>query len=607
MEAGVDVVSAYPGTPSTEIGEAIASIAEKLGIYFDWAANEKVATEIAVAASWSGLRSLTMMKHVGVNVAADTLFTLTYSGVRGGMVVVAADDPQAHSSQNEQDSRHYALAAEMPMLEPSTPQEAKDFVKRAFDLSEEFRLPFLIRSTTRLSHQRGMVLLGEVLPNRKKGRFVEDEPYRYIQVGRIAIRHHKELNDKIERIRREVSEGEDVNMLEGEGSSVGVVASGVCYAHAVEAIRKLGIKVKVMKMGMSYPFPEEKFSEFVRDLDTLIVVEEPDSFVELHARAVAKEVNPSLRIVGKKSGHFPSVGEYSLGLVIKGMATALGLNYKVPDTEIMDKVSSRAPPRNPTLCPGCPHRSTGYALKRVLGGKDAVILGDIGCYALLFEKPFSLAKVSHAMGCSIGFANGFSISTDQPVVALIGDSTFFHAGVPALLDAVHHNRRMVVIILDNRITAMTGHQPHPGVSYTATGTPAKAIDIEKFVRGMGVEDVYVVDPYDHEKMEAVLRECLNKEGLSVIIARRECALLTVRRVRRSKGRIVSYRVDPEKCRHCRVCITMFGCPALKDTGEKVEIDPSICFGCGACASVCPFEAILPTEGGLNWLRDGLGV
>jgi indolepyruvate ferredoxin oxidoreductase alpha subunit len=606
IEAGLDVASAYPGTPSTEIGEAISSVAEKLGIYFDWAINEKVAAEIAIAASWSGLRSLTMMKHVGMNVAADAIFTLTYAGVVGGMVIVAADDPQAHSSQNEQDSRHFSIAAKIPTLEPSNSQEAKDFTKVAYDISEKYKLPIMIRTTTRISHQRGIVELGEIQERRKKGFFKPDEPDRYLQVGNIAVRHHKELVEKLKKIEEEVSEKEYFNRIIGDESDYGIIASGVSYSYAAEALRRFNLNIKILKIGMSYPFPRKMVSEFLKSCKKVVVVEESDPIMESYVKMIAKDANPSVEIYGRETGHLPWSGEYRPGIVIEAIRKAFGIDLSLPAINpIAAEISKKAPARSPTLCPACPHRSTGYATRRAVKA-DSIVLGDIGCYALLFQKPFSLAKVSHAMGSSFGFANGFSIATEQPVVAFIGDSTFFHAGIPALVEAAHHNRKAVFMILDNRITAMTGHQPHPGVNYTATGRPAKEIDLEKLVRSIGIEHVEVIDPFDHKRMEKAVRDSLNREGVSVIIARRECALLTVRKLRQ-KGKIVPYRVDPEKCTYCRVCINTFACPAFVDTGEKVRIDPAVCFGCGACVTVCPYNAIVPSEGSVNWFKEGIGV
>ncbi len=609
LEGGLNVAAAYPGTPSTEIGEALSKVAKKVGIYFEWSANEKVATEVAMAAAWSGLRSLTMMKHVGFNVASDAIFTLAYAGVVGGMVIVSADDPHAHSSQNEQDNRHYAESVGLPMLEPYGPQEAKEFTRMAFDLSEKYKIPFLIRTTTRVSHQRAPVKLGRITASGKKGEFIPPEPDRYLQVGAIARKHHKELLEKLDRIKEEIAAKDPFLQLYGDkDSDFGIITSGVSFAYTMEALRLTGIKAKVLKLGMTFPLPEGRIGDFLSGLSTVLIVEELDPYLEVRVKAIAKDYAPDVEILGKLTGHMPRVWEYKVRTVLEGLSKALGIKYPVNFPEI-DKRSSRVlkrvPPRPPVLCPACPHRSTGYALRRAAG--RAYFVGDIGCYALLFQKPFRVEQVTHAMGTSIGLANGLNIATENNVVALIGDSTFFHAGIPALINAVHNKRKMTVIIMDNRTTAMTGHQPHPGTEVDAMGQQAEAVDIEKVVRSIGVDFVKVVDPYDHKATEKAIREALKHDGVSVVIAKRECALLTVARLRREGRKIVPYRVDPEKCTYCRVCLNTFACPAFVDTGKLVEIDPTVCFGCGACVQVCPYDAIVPQEGSLNWRDEKIGV
>ncbi|HDI73534.1 MAG TPA: indolepyruvate ferredoxin oxidoreductase subunit alpha [Candidatus Korarchaeota archaeon] len=607
LEAGLNVAAAYPGTPSTEIGEALSRVANKVGIYFEWSANEKVAAEVAMGAAWSGLRSLTMMKHVGFNVASDAIFTLTYAGVTGAMVIVSADDPHAHSSQNEQDNRHYSEAAGLPMLEPSNPQEAKDFTKEAFKISDRFKIPVLVRTTTRISHQRAPVELGEITAGPGKGEFIPPEPDRYLQVGAIARKHHAELLRKLKEIQMDLAPS--YSRLEGPpDAEFGVITSGVSYAHAKEALKLVNVDAKILKLGMTYPLPEKVIGEFLSSINTVLVVEELDPYLEQRIKAIAKDYAPDVEILGKMTGHMPRVGEYTMRTVLEGLSKAIGVAPPVDFAEIdrrSSKVLERVPPRPPILCPACPHRSTGYALRRAAG--SAAFMGDIGCYALLFQKPFRVEHVTHAMGSSIGLANGIDIATDKDVVALIGDSTFFHAGIPALINAVHNKRKMVVMIMDNRTTAMTGHQPHPGTEVNAMGEQAPAIDIERIVRGIGVDYVQVIDPYDHAGTEKAIREALKRDGVSVIITRRECALLTVGRLRREGKKIVPYRVNPEKCTYCRVCINTFACPAFVDTGSSIEIDPAVCFGCGACVPVCPYGAFEPQEGSLNWREQKIGV
>ncbi len=608
LEAGLDVAAAYPGTPSTEIGDTLGSIAKQVGVYFEWSTNEKVAVEVATAAAWSGLRALVSMKHVGLNVASDALFTLAYAGTKGGLVVVNAGDPSAHSSQNEQDNRYYAIAMGLPMLEPSNSQEAKDYTKEAFELSERYETPFILRTTTRVSHSRGPVLLGEIRKGRGRGSFKPERFDQYLQVGAIARKHHKILLDKLERIEKDLGKDSRFFKLEGEeNSSLGIITSGISYSYAWEAIKLLGLRAKLLKLGLTFPFPKEVVSDFIDGLDTLIVVEELEPFLETQVTALAKDCAPELNIKGKLTGHFPRVAEYTPKIVVKALAAITGTPLPLDFEKIEKRAKSvleRLPSRPPVLCPACPHRATGYSLRRATSGKSTIYVGDIGCYALLFQKPFEVEHITHAMGSSVGFANGFSLATDQPVVALIGDSTFFHAGIPALINAVHNKHTFVAIILDNRITAMTGHQSHPGVPIDAMGEEAPMIDIGGLIRSIGVEFVKEIDPYNFKEMESALREALNRKGLSVIIAKRECALLTVRRKRRKGEKIVPYRVNPEKCTHCLVCINTYACPAFTDTGEKMMIDPSICFGCGSCVSICPFGAIEPSEGAKPWLEEG---
>ncbi|MEM0268823.1 MAG: indolepyruvate ferredoxin oxidoreductase subunit alpha [Candidatus Korarchaeum sp.] len=606
LEGGLNVAAAYPGTPSTEIGEALSVAAKKLGIYFEWSSNEKVAAEVAIGAAWSGLRSMTMMKHVGFNVAADAIFTLTYAGLTGAMVIVSADDPHCHSSQNEQDNRHYSEAAGLPMLEPSNVQEAKDFTKEAMELSYRYKIPFMVRTTTRVNHQRGPVKLGEITAKPSVGTFEPPEPDRYLQVGAIARKHHIELLKKLRDI-QEIS-GNYARIEGPQDAEIGIVTSGVSYAHVKDALRLSGLEARVLKLGMTFPLPERTIGDFLRSVNTAFIVEELDPFLELRIRAIAKDHAPDLEILGKLTGHMPQFHEYTVRTVLEGLSKAFGVKSPIDFAEIDRRslsIASKVPPRPPILCPACPHRSAGYALRRAAG--RAVFMGDIGCYALLFQPPFKVEHVTHAMGSSIGIANGVSLSTHQDVIALIGDSTFFHAGIPALINAVHNRRKMTVVIMDNRTTAMTGHQSHPGVPYDAIGREAPSVDLEALVKAIGANYVKVVDPFDHKETEKAFREALKSEGVSVVITRRECALLTVRNLRAQGRRIIPYKVNPERCTYCRVCINTFACPAFIDKGSSVEIDPAVCFGCGACVQICPYEAIEPQDGSLNWKEEGLGV
>jgi len=607
IEAGLDVAAAYPGTPSTEIGETLSTIAKQVGLYFEWSTNEKVAAEVVIAAAWSGLRAMTSMKHVGLNVASDALFTLAYAGTKGGLVIVNAGDPSAHSSQNEQDNRYYAVSMGLPMLEPYNSQEAKDYTKEAFELSERYGIPFIVRTTTRVSHSRGPVLLGEIKEGRGKGNFKPERFDQYLQVGAIARKNHKILLEKLERIEKEAGKDQKFFKLEGdESSSLGIITSGISYSYAWEALKRLELKVRLLKLGLTFPFPKDIVSDFIKELETLIVIEELEPFLEMQAKALAKDCAPELKILGKLTGHFPRVAEYTPRIVVEVLAKITSKTSPLNIQEIERRSKSafeKVPSRPPVLCPACPHRATGYSVRRATSGRPTIYVGDIGCYALLFQKPFEVEHITHAMGSSLGFSNGFSLATDQPVVTLIGDSTFFHAGIPALINAVHNKHSFVAIILDNRITAMTGHQSHPGVPIDAMGEEAPMIDIGKLVRSMGIEYVKEIDPYNFKEMERAIREALDRKDLSVIIAKRECALLTIRDKRKKGERIIPYQVDPEKCTHCLVCINTYACPAFKDMGERMEIDPSVCFGCGSCVPICPFGAIEPGKGAKPWYEE----
>ena len=606
LEAGLSVAASYPGTPSTEIGDTLAFVAKEAGVYFEWSVNEKVATEVVAAASWSGLRAMTSMKHVGLNVASDALFTLAYAGAKGGLVVVTAGDPSAHSSQSEQDNRYYATVANLPMLEPATAQEAKDFTKMAFELSERYSLPFLVGLTTRVSHCRGPVRLEELKKGVKKGEFKPDSWDQYIQVGPMAVKHHKELLDKMRRIEDEQGGNPKLNFIEGpDEADLGIVASGISYTYAYEAVKALGVTAKMLKLGLVNPFPKELVGGFLKDIQKVIMIEELEPFLEVQVKAAANNHSSAVEVFGKLTGHFPRIAEYNPRVVMGGLAEITGKELPV-DIKGQEgrarSVVQAVPPRPPVLCPACPHRATGYIVRRATAG-SAIYVGDVGCYTLLLQKPFQVQDISHAMGSSIGFAGGFSVSTDQPVVAMIGDSTFFHAGIPALLNAVHNKHKLTVVIMDNRTTAMTGHQSHPGVPIDAMGDEAPEIGIKGLVEAIGVEFVEGVDPYRFDRLEETMRRALSFDGVSVVIARRECALLTVRRRRNRGEAIIPYRVDPERCTHCLTCINTYACPAFVDEGDKVSIDPSICFGCGSCATICPFEAIEPTEGARPWLEE----
>ena len=583
IEAGVAIATTYPGTPSSEIGNTLFRIAKDAGMYFEFSVNEKVATEIAVAAAASEVRAMAFMKHVGLNVAADAFMTAATVGVRGGMVLISADDPSCHSSQNEQDNRYYAYLANVPMLEPATPQEAKDMVVYGFDLSENLQLPVLIRTTTRVNHVRGVVTYGPKKPIKKIGRF-EKDPERFVTVPATARRRHPVQLKSMEEARR-ISEASEYNKIMGTGE-YGVITSGAAYNYVMEVVEEKKLNISVLKLGMTHPVPRELIASFMKDKKAVIVVEELEPYLEKEAHVAAKQHNLTIPIYGKYTGHFPRLFEYDVDIVGRGICKALGLNYNPENLSLNVNV----PPRPPVLCPGCPHRSAYYAAKQVFGKDEVIYSMDIGCYTLGVQPPLLTADYLICMGSSVGAAGGFAKATGKTVIAVIGDSTFFHAGIPGLVNALYNKHKFIYLILDNRTTAMTGHQPNPGMGITGMGETSPEISIEGIVRGVGIEFVRTVDPHDLETMKQAFKDAKEHDGVAVIIAKRPCALLEVRE-KRKKGTMQRFTVNQEKCRQCYICTDKFSCPAIYKKDGKVYISEILCSGCGVCMQVCPFKAI----------------
>ena len=558
-EAGCRVVSSYPGTPSTEITEFAAKYDE---IYCEWAPNEKVAAEVAFGASLAGARAACCMKHVGLNVAADPLFTLSYTGVNGGLVFCVADDPGMHSSQNEQDSRHYAVSAKVPMVEPSDSVEAKEFIKAAFELSEKFDTPVIFRTCTRIAHcqcaveeeERADVPLKEYVKN----------PQKYIMAPANAIRRHPFVEERMKAL-TEYAETTALNRVEeGADRSFGVITSGTCYEYVKEV---LGDSVPVLKLGLVNPLPVKLIKDFAASCEKVIVIEELDPVIEDHCKTIGVDVE------GKSL--FPMVGEFSQTVVRR----ALGLEDKefIPAPEDV-------PVRPPVMCAGCPHRGLFY----VLAKNKYTVLGDIGCYTLGSAAPLFAIDSVLCMGASVSGIHGFNKATggerEGKTVAVIGDSTFMHSGMTGLANVAYNATNSTVIILDNSITGMTGHQQNPTTGYNIKGDPATKIDLEALCRALGIERVRVVDPYDLKETERAVKEETAFEGPSVIISRRPCALL---KYVKHPGAI---SVDPERCRTCRACMRI-GCPAISIKDGKAKIDATLCTGCGVCRQLCAFGAI----------------
>jgi len=559
-EAGAVVGVGYPGTPSTETLQYFSALPD---VYAEWAPNEKVALEVAAGVSLAGGRVLVTMKHVGLNVAADPFFTLAYTGVRGGLVLLVADDPGMHSSQNEQDSRNYAAFARVPLLEPSDSAEALEFTRLAFDLSEANDIPVVVRSTVRVSHAKSLVTMGDREVLEPPAEYKTD-PAKWVMMPAMAKARRLNLDKRIESL-REFAETTGFNRAEYRGSSVGIVCSGVCYEHVREAAPELS----TLKLGLTFPLPEKLLSEFFSAVETVHVVEEADGYLTRSLKALGLTVQP----LG-----IPTAGEISPGMI----RTALG----EPEPELREADTS-LPPRPPLMCPGCPHRPVFDALRKA----RAVVTGDIGCYTLGALRPLSAMDTCVDMGASIGMAHGAALVgsiTDRPVVAVIGDSTFAHSGITGLMNTVYNGGTGTVLILDNRITAMTGHQGNPMNGITLQKRPAREVDLESLVRALGVPRVRVEDPHNLTTVKNAIAEETASEELSVIIFRAPCALLV-----KDKGD--PYGVDDESCSKCGACIKL-GCPAIgKDQlTSRAFIDVSLCVGCAQCVQVCKYDAIIHT-------------
>jgi len=590
LEAGVAIATTYPGTPASEIGDALARVAKDAGIYFEYSANEMVATEFAMGAAASGVRALVSMKHVGLNVAADALMTFAYTGTRGGFVLVTADDPSCHSSQNEQDNRYYAMLAGIPLLEPSSPQECYEMTKEAFDLSERLELPVIVRTTTRISHVRGPVMVGNIVQGVKKKEFVKD-PARFVTVPAVARVRHRVLLEHLKEAEA-LAEDSRLNRLERlkGGGSVGIITSSAAFNYAMDASAELGLSVDVLKLGFSHPVPKEMVARFVRDHERIVVVEELEPILENAVRAVAQHSSLKTKIVGKADGVFPRFHEFDQAIVAAGLRIALSLDEKVGAEP--PAPTQELPQRPPVLCAGCPHSATYFAVNKATNRK-AIFASDIGCYTLGMSPPYEAADFLVCMGSSVGSAGGLAKVNDQPVIAFIGDSTFFHAGIPGLINAVHNGHRFLLMILDNRTTAMTGHQPHPGSERGPECCEITAVSIEEVVKGCGVRWLKVVDPYEVKTTIEAVKEALEQPGVSVIIARRECALIAKRDV---LGAVDKKRfIDQEVCKKCRTCVDKFQCPAISSIDKVQTIDGALCAGCGVCEQVCPYKAIKEVE------------
>lgn len=583
LEAGVRVVAAYPGTPSSEIVDRFYQLGPEAGVYVEYSVNEKVSVEVASAAAVSGVRSLCAMKHVGLNVAADAFMTLAYVGVKAGMVIVVADDPFLHSSQNEQDSRYYARMAGVPMLEPATPEEACRMTLEAFAISEKYGIPCLLRTSTRVNHCRGPVQVGEIPADKGIHGTFEKDPFNRVVIPAVGRKLRLALLEKGKKL-QEHAEGSPMNFNTGQGE-LGIVTSGISWLHVQDAVRGLGLedKVRILKLGFTNPYPRALIRTFLSGVKKALVVEEIDPFLEEGVRLTAQEAGLQVEIAGKEV--VPRAFELDAVKVKKAISSFFSVPYAQPQAI----APLDLPVRPPNLCPGCPHRATYYSVKAVFG-EEAVYPSDIGCYTLGIAPPLKAADFLICMGSGVSTAGGFSRVLDRPVVAFIGDSTFFHSGITGLVNAVTQGHQFLLVILDNGTTAMTGHQPNPGVELTPAGRIEPKVNLEKLVRGCGVTRVATINPLQVKKTQEVLREFrsrMNEGGVSVIIAKSPCPLFE-NRILKKKKKIV-FHVD--KACDCRKCINELGCPAFTvckgEAGEdRIRINEALCSGCSVCSQIC---------------------
>ena len=561
-EAGVRFVSAYPGTPSTEITETMATYpAEE--VFVEWAPNEKVAAEAVIGAAIGGGRALTACKHVGLNVMADPVFTDSYIGVNGGAVFCVADDPGMHSSQNEQDSRHYAKAAKIPMLEPADSSECKEFTRLAFDLSEQFDTPVFLRLSTRVSHSQSLVEIGE----RKEVplRDYQKDIRKNVMMPANAIGRHVVVEERSKKL-AQFAETAAFNRVEDNRSKIGVITAGISYEYAKEA---LATRVNYLKLGLVYPLPEQAIRDFAAKCETVYVIEELDPFIEEFCRAIG------VSVIGKEA--FTLLGEYTPSMIAEAVFGEAAAESAAPDKPL--------PARPPVLCPGCPHRATFYVLSKL----GLTVSGDIGCYTLGAVAPLSSVDTTICMGASIGAAHGMAKvrgkEFNKKLVSVIGDSTFIHSGITGLSDIVYNKGSNTIIILDNSINGMTGHQDNPATGKTIRGEATRQLDLIALCHALGVDYVTVADPFDVKHFEEVVKTETERDDVSVIIAQRPCALL------KSVHYTGFCKVDEEKCRKCKRCMKL-GCPAISVGADGVvSIDRTQCNGCGLCTGVCPFGAI----------------
>ena len=612
LEANVKVVSFYPGAPQTEILDTFEKAVGHFDFRMEIAANEKVALETVAGASMVGQRSLTSMKSVGTNVASDALYSLAYTGIDGGCVCLIADDPFCHSSQSEQDGRWFGYTSYLPMLEPSNPQEAVEMVKFAFEFSEKYKTIVLIRTTTRVNHQSGIVQLNDFKRTPFKKISWKENPNKFMTVGEAARQAKLKLVKKINDIKEDLTNSplnqilyfDRKNIRKKVGSekeyAIGIITAGDSYNYSLESVQKLGAKVKILKIGIINPLPEKLIFSFIKSLKKVVIVEELFPYLETFVTVIAKDANPNIEIIGKKTEYFSEALEYNIPILIKALAFATGkklaFDYDGHAKKVM-KFADFLPLRLPVFCAGCPHRATFWSLRRAVKDKKNVFFAnDIGCYSMMCLEPVNWTDSLLCMGASIGIAAGAQYSTDDKVIAAMGDSTFFHAGLPGIANAIHNEDNITLIILDNSITAMTGQQTHIGHEKKAGGVKGKKVVIADTLKGLGVEKIVHINSYDLIKNIKLIKEAIDYEGVSVVISHQECALYHFRNFRHSGGKITPFFIEKDKCKKAYNCIRNFMCPAISidENDKKAVISPEICVGCGVCAKLCGYKAIKST-------------
>lgn len=605
LEADVKVVAFYPGSPVSEIMDSFGEIIDHFGDYkMEISANEKVALETVAGASMAGVRSLTAMKSVGMNVASDAMFSLAYTGLNGGCVIVMADDPFAHSSQSEQDSRYFGEAAYVPLIEPSNAQEAYDMVKWGFEVSEKHKTLVIMRTTTRVNHARGMVQLGELKRTPFKKNKWKDVKGQYFTVGAVARAHKAKLLEKTKAMAEDFENASFNRIEEGDGK-IGIITSGVSYLHTREAMQNLNVRLPIFKLATINPLPEKKISRFLETLDTVIIVEELSPHLETRITALAKDVNPDLRIVGKRTGEFSEMLEYNVPIVEKVLAKTLGVRISYDydaHLERAEELKKGMPDRVPIFCPGCPHRGTLWAFRQALDRlrirDDMVFNNDIGCYSMAFLPPNEFSDSMLAMGASLGISAGMSLVLEDKIIAMVGDSTLYHAALPGIVNLIHHGSNVTLFVLDNAVTAMTGQQYNPNAPFDAGGKPARKINMDKLFEALGADSITVIDPYETRDCINPIKEAIEKEGFNVIISRRECALYGDRQKKLRGETIHQSENVKDTCRGIYACVKEFYCPAIAvdESDHKMMILENLCDGCLECRQVCPVDAPRHIEG-----------